>query len=139
MELNSNMWYITITNSHSRSKQVYWTQNISEHQLCHSKRGREDGEGKARARCLMRYHFPFFPIPWQGGYKYVHICNDQWSSKTPCDKYNREVTLCTPDIKKCFSCNMSKYCVLKMTGGSLCCSRKTGKLYSRSQAELVTV
>jgi hypothetical protein len=68
------MWYITIIiNSNTKSKQVYWMQNICEPQLRHSNREREDGEGKGRARRLMCYHFPFLPVPWLAGHKYVYL------------------------------------------------------------------
>jgi hypothetical protein len=44
--------------------EFYWTQNICEPELRHSKRGREDGKGKGgAARCLMRYRFSSLLLP----------------------------------------------------------------------------
>jgi hypothetical protein len=44
-------------------------QNICKLELLHSKRGREDGKGMGRARCLMNYGFPSLPIPWLAGHQ----------------------------------------------------------------------
>jgi hypothetical protein len=65
---------------------VYWTQNICEPDLRHSKWRREDGKDKGWARPLMRYRFP--PSPYLGWLTTnVCICNGQRSSEISCDKY----------------------------------------------------
>jgi hypothetical protein len=56
-------------------------QNISEPELCHSKRGREDGKGKGGARYCMRYHFvvfSFLPVPQLAGYQRILTVNEVW-------------------------------------------------------------
>jgi hypothetical protein len=52
---------------------VFWTQNIYELGLSHSKRGRVDGKGKGEARRHMRYRFPSLPVPRLAGQQLVYL------------------------------------------------------------------
>jgi hypothetical protein len=65
---------------------LYWTQNICEPEIRHSKRGREDGKGKGGARRLMIYRLSSLPyFVWL--VNNVCICNGQRSSEISCVKY----------------------------------------------------
>jgi hypothetical protein len=54
-------------------KCVCWMQNICELELCHSKRGREDGKGKGGARRLTCCCFSSLPIPRLAGHQHVYL------------------------------------------------------------------
>jgi hypothetical protein len=69
---------------------VYWTQNICEIGLRHSK-WKGGWKGHGGARCLTRHRFPSLPVPRVPVHQ--RICNGQRSSEISCDKYRRGVTV----------------------------------------------
>jgi hypothetical protein len=65
---------------------VSWTQNIYELELCHSKRGMDNENGKGGQDVLCAIASP--PSPYLGWLAAnVCICNCQRSSEISCDTY----------------------------------------------------
>jgi hypothetical protein len=89
---------------------VYWMQNIYEPELCHSKRGIEDGKGVGGGKDAS-WAIASPPSPYLSWLASECICNSQQSSKISCDKYKSNTKNWCPPPLQSSKCEKQFQCI----------------------------